>query len=174
MRLCPLFPAPLLYPSDSTRQRPMRAGMRGLRHKSRHKIPRGRGPGRVVQRGGRTSPETPFRPFLHSAFCFIIFGPSRQHFVSRRVGFFICASPSLGRRISCSAISAAFRDEQMRVRVSVRQQGLYPPWQHAPACRILGPTSYSVRRAWWTRSVPGDEPAFLPTPTAERRKRTGP
>jgi len=37
MRVCPVFPALHLYPSDSTRQHPRRAGMRGLRHKSRHK-----------------------------------------------------------------------------------------------------------------------------------------
>jgi hypothetical protein len=41
MRVCPLFPAPHLYPSDSTRQHPRRAGIRGLRHKLRHKNPLG-------------------------------------------------------------------------------------------------------------------------------------
>jgi hypothetical protein len=42
MRVWPLFSAPHVYQSDSARQHPIRAGMRGLRHKSRHKIPRRR------------------------------------------------------------------------------------------------------------------------------------
>src|SRR5271165_4106839 len=33
-----MFAAPQLYASDTTRTRPTRAGMPGLRHKSRHKI----------------------------------------------------------------------------------------------------------------------------------------
>jgi hypothetical protein len=50
MRARRMFPAPHLYPSDSTRQGPRRAGMRGLGHKSRHKILCGGGcPARVVQ-----------------------------------------------------------------------------------------------------------------------------
>src|SRR5712692_8935093 len=36
MRVCPLFPALHLYQSDSLRQPPRGAGMRGLRHKPRH------------------------------------------------------------------------------------------------------------------------------------------
>jgi hypothetical protein len=39
MRVCPLFPALHVYPSDMTRAHPTRAGIEGLRHKSRHKIP---------------------------------------------------------------------------------------------------------------------------------------
>ncbi len=38
MRLWPLFPALHLYPSDIEKTHARRAGMRGLRHKSRHKI----------------------------------------------------------------------------------------------------------------------------------------
>jgi hypothetical protein len=38
MRVCPLFLAPDLCPSESARHRPRRVGMRGLRHKPRHKI----------------------------------------------------------------------------------------------------------------------------------------
>jgi hypothetical protein len=37
MRVCPLFPALHPYPSDSARHHLTRAGMGGLRHKSRHK-----------------------------------------------------------------------------------------------------------------------------------------
>jgi hypothetical protein len=40
MRVRRMFAAPYMYPSESTRQHPIRAGMEGLRHKSRHKIPR--------------------------------------------------------------------------------------------------------------------------------------
>ena len=38
MRVYRIFAASYLYPSDSTRQGPTRARMRGLRHKSRHKF----------------------------------------------------------------------------------------------------------------------------------------
>jgi len=37
MRVRRIFPAPYLYPSDTDRHGPIRVGMAGLRHKSRHK-----------------------------------------------------------------------------------------------------------------------------------------
>ena len=43
MRAGSIFPALQLYPSDSNRDFPIRVGMRGLRHKLRHKF-RGSGP----------------------------------------------------------------------------------------------------------------------------------
>src|ERR1039457_620571 len=39
MRLWPLFSAPRLILSDTTREHARRAGIEGLRHKLRHKIP---------------------------------------------------------------------------------------------------------------------------------------
>jgi hypothetical protein len=72
-----IFAAPHLYPSDSTRQHPIRAGMRGLRHKPRHKIPQRRaGVGRRMRRSrrlpelsssaGRGSMETPLHELAYS------------------------------------------------------------------------------------------------------------
>jgi hypothetical protein len=37
MRARRIFAAPRVYPSDNTGQHPRRAGMRGLRHKARHR-----------------------------------------------------------------------------------------------------------------------------------------
>ncbi len=70
MLVCRLFPALLLYPSDSTRQLPIRAGMTGLRHKPRHKILRGsrglptarRGPPELSGNPAPSPPETPLVP----------------------------------------------------------------------------------------------------------------
>jgi hypothetical protein len=38
MRVCSLFPAPHLYPRDNEQVHARRAGIVGLRHKSRHKF----------------------------------------------------------------------------------------------------------------------------------------
>ena len=66
MRVRTHVAAPHLYPSDSTRHLPIRAGMGGLRHKPRHKIPRGwGGPPELSSRVGPVSPETPFHPLEH-------------------------------------------------------------------------------------------------------------
>lgn len=56
-----------------------RDAARGLRHKSRHKIPRGTPAGRAMatpklsSREGRTLPETPLNPFAHAGIFYYFF-----------------------------------------------------------------------------------------------------
>lgn len=80
MRVRRIFTALHVYPSDSARHSRIGAGMGGLRHKARHKIPARVAVMTQAARGGSElsssampcSMETPFHPFDHHTF-FIIF-----------------------------------------------------------------------------------------------------
>jgi hypothetical protein len=74
MQIWPRFAASHLYPSDTARERPMRAEMGGLRHNSRHKIPGWLPRGfRVVQKRGQPVAGDAFQPVraLSSFFIFL-------------------------------------------------------------------------------------------------------
>ena len=63
MRVCSLFPALHLYPSDTTREHPRRAGIEGLRHKLRHKI------GATFREHPISKPRVPLRSLSFSRAC---------------------------------------------------------------------------------------------------------